>query len=387
VTPATRAVLGLAALGVIAIVGYRWPAREAAPDVGPASAPVATLVPTIRPGIGFAPPPAAAAAPAGAVTETLLRAALQRRFHGVLPRELEDRLRAGGVREVAERLAGATAPGSAAALAELAALCQESAATGADEATARAPQSPGTAAALAPLEAARRTALERLRGGCAAAHFDLAAINERLTATANGGDVASLERLALSGIGPARLASAALLGAPRAQWRMALDQQKEHPQLARSWLEAAARKDADAGAYYGSCLLAGCFGTPDPVAARAALEAAARRGSVAALGLLVGADAAGPWSSPDVPVVPVPPPGTDALGLGSTDRLAWATLAGELARRGCFGLDLPSAALALGARDRLAAQLAPSAGELGDGAGKALLAETGDATRESLGCN
>lgn len=385
-TPATRALLGVATLGVVAVAGYRWFAQGEAPTEPPPAAPVAAIAPTIH-AVPGAVPASAATAPVVPVAETLLHAAIARRFHGLLPRELEERLRAGGVRDVAERLASATAPGSAAALAELAALCQESSAAGVDEAAARTPPSPSVAAALAPLEAARHGALDRLRSGCAEAHFDPAAINARLTTAANNGDVASLERIALSGVAPARLASAALLGAPRAQWRLALDQQKEHSELARSWLEAAARKDADASAYYGSCLLSGCFGAPDPTAARSALEAAARRGSVAALGALIGTDAGGPWSSPDVPVVPVPPASPDALGLGSTERLAWATLAGELARRGCFGLDLTTAALALGARDRLAAQLAPSAGDLGDRAGIALVADTGDATRASLGCN
>ena len=377
-----RAILGVVAATVAATLGYLWWSSRgeppSAPDVG--APPPAAIAPTIR-GLSAAPAPAVAAA-AVPVTETLLRAALQRRFRGLLARDLEDLLRAGNVRDVASRLAGAPAPGAAAALAELAALCQDTAAPGTDEAAA------GTSPALAALEHARHTALERLRGGCAATRFDAAAIAERLTATANAGDIASLERVALSGVAPARLASAALLGAPRAQWRLALDQQKEHPELARSWLEAAARHDADAAAYYGNCLLAGCFGVPDPVAARAALEAAARRGSVTALGLLAGAtDTTSPWSSPDVPVTPVLAPNVDALGLGPTDRVAWATLAADLARRGCFGLYLSTAALALGARDRLAAQLTPSTGELGDRAGRTLLAETGPATRESLGCN
>ena len=386
---------GVALLGVSAALLYGLGREDRAPK--PTTASVAAA-PATR---SAAPVPAAHAtvAPFAADVaprpETLLRAALVRRFHGNVPRELLDALRAGDVRAVAEQLAATRSPGAAAALAELAALCQEVASTGTDQTTAAPPSealAPGTPgrASLEALEGARRGALNRLRDGCAVARLDAGDIEQRLRVSANAGDSTSLERLALSGTAPGRLESAALLGAPRAQWRLGLDHEKDHPDLARSWLEAAAKHDADAGGYYAACLLAGCFGTPDPLAARAALEAAARHGGATALGLLAagaGPDAQVVWSPPDALATPLPPPNLEALGLDAADHYAWARFAGDLARRGCFGLDLATAALALGTRDRLGATLTASGTALGEAAGRQLDAAVGESARQSLGCD
>jgi hypothetical protein len=326
----TRLVLAGLAAGA-ALAGVLWWRSEPAPPT-PAAAPRRTAPPAAFED-GPAPPPhPASVRTAAPLAGNVLRAALVARLPA-LPRELLDRLAAGDVAEAAARLAAAREPGSAAALAELELLCRELGEPGAeaDAAEARsalgsAAREPATAAALEALIAARRDAERRLAAGCAAARFDPAAIDRQLQDSARNGDAASLERLALAGAGdPGKLASAALLGAPRAQLRLGLDNLRDQPALARSWLEAAAKRDADAEAFYGTCLLAGCGASPDPVAGRAALESAARRGAPFALGLLSsgpGADEVQRWTPAGAGVAPVPPTEPDALGLTAAERFA-----------------------------------------------------------------
>ena len=328
----------------------------------------------------------------------VLRAALLEHLRAApLPRELLERLAAGDVAEVARRLAGASEPGSAALLAELQALCRVVAepAIEADAAEARlmlgsAARQPAVGAALEALVGARREAESRLAAGCARARFDSAAIDRELAASARNGDAASLVRLALAGAGdPGKLGSAALLGAPRAQLRLGADELRDQPAIARSWLETAARRDADAAAYYGTCLLAGCGAPPEPVAARAMLEAAARRGAPFALGLLSSGPATEDvhrWTPASAFVSPVVASDPDALGVAAADRYAWAALAGRLADRGCFGFDLRLAADALAARPRLERSLSPADAAAGELAATELEASAGGEARRARGC-
>ncbi len=386
-------VAGLAAGALVAGV-LLWPtapppepaaggAPRAAPPAGPTELPAAPVSPAMQPTTTLA----------GAV----LRAALVERLRAArLPRELLERLAAGDVGEVARRLGAAREPGSAALLAELAALCREPPPAGGADAAAEARSAlgpagrdPATAAALEALVTATRDAERQLAAGCAAASFDAGAIERSLQASARNGDPASLERLALEGHGDiGKLTSAALLGAPGAQLRLGLDRLKDQPAIARSWLEAAAKGDADAQAYYASCLLAGCAAAPDAAAARAAFESAARRGAPFALGLLASgaADDVNRWSATGAVVTPVPPPSLEALGLDAPAHYAWAAFAGRLAAHGCFGFDLRLAAEALAARPRLAQELSPVDATAGEQAAAELEAANGAAARRARGC-
>jgi hypothetical protein len=387
--------LGAVGAGAV-LAAVLWWRPQPAP-APPVAAPRAVAEPA-RYDIAAAPAPRPTSGPAPAPRAVaMLRAALVARLPAALPRELLEPLAAGDVGAVAQRLAAGREPGGAAALAELWQLCHELDASRAeaDAAAARsalgaAARGPAAGAALETLIAARRAAEQRLAAGCAAARFDPVAIDRQLQASARNGDAASLERLALAGSGdPGRLASAALLGAPRAQLRLGLDNLRDQPALARSWLEAAAKHDADAEAFLGACLLAGCGARPEPLAGRAALESAARRGAPFALGLLssgAAADEVHHWLPAGAVVAPLPPPEPDALGLAPADRLAWAALAGRLADGGCFGFDLGLAAEALAARPALERSLSPADVAAGARAADELEAASGAAARHARGC-
>jgi len=393
----TRLLLAALAAGALLGAVLWW---RAAPEQPPATAAPQRTEPA-RAAYDTGPLPAtrpASGPPAAPLDAALLRAAVVARLPASLSHELVARLAAGDVAEVARALAAGRGPGSAAALAELALWCQELAEphTEADAQAARsalgaAAREPAAGAALEALIGARRAAERRLAAGCAGARFDAAAIDRQLQASARNGDAASLERLALTGSGgPGKLTSAALLGAPRAQLRLGLDSLRSHPVEARSWLEAAAKQDADAQALLGTCLLAGCGADPDPVAGRATLESAARRGAPFALGLLssgAAADEVHRWLPAGALVAPLPPPDPDALALSAADRLAWAALAGRLAEQGCFGFELSLAAEALAARPHLERSLSPADVAAGARAADELEAASGAAVRHARGCD
>ncbi|HUO80367.1 MAG TPA: hypothetical protein VMU00_09515 [Steroidobacteraceae bacterium] len=394
----SRPRLALLALGGAAALALAlWWQLEPAPPA-PAAAPPAVAPRAAAYDRPTAAAPAAPAAAAPSLSARLLRATLVAHLRAApLPRELAELIAAGDGAEVVRRLAAAREPGSAALLAELQALCRRVGDPADDAAAAEARSQLRAAArdaaagqALEALIVARREAGRQLAASCGAARFDPAAIQRQLEASARNGDAASLEQLAIEGAAPpGRLTSAALLGAPRAQLYLALENLHAQPAVARSWLEAAAKRDADAEAIYGACLLSNCPPAPDPAAARAALESAARRGAVFALGLLARdplAEDARPWSPADSLVVPVPPAGLDTLGLSAADRYAWAALAGRLAEQGCFGLDLGVAAEALAARPRLERALSPADAAAGAEAAAALEADSGAGARRARGC-
>lgn len=386
--------LGLAA-GTAVAVALWWrssPAPERPADARPA--PAAADARYDRP----APLPAAATAATAPLPGRLLHAQLRTRLRAAaLPREWLERLAAGEVGEVARQLSEARAPGSVALLAELAALCRALGAPAADadvsaaRARLAAAREPAADTALDALIGARREGAARLAAGCSAAHLDEAAIGRQLELTARNGDAASLEYLALEGSGAAgRLESAALLGAPRAQLSLGLDHLRGQPAVARSWLEAASKHDADAAAVYGSCLLVGCGAAPEVAAGRATLESAARRGAPFALGLLSSADGADNvlrWTAADARLSPLPPPNVEVLGLSSAEHYAWAALAGQLAADGCFGFDLELAAEALAARPRLWRSLSPAEAAAGEQAAAALATSIGTDVRRARGCD
>ena len=376
----------------------------------PAAGPPLTRPPSARRAAAGPEPGPSAAAPAPPAPAASVRAGLTRHFGGLaVPREVIELLAAGDAAAAARRLEAMPGHGGTALLWDLGTLCRDARgmASGAD------PRAADARAALdaASLDAATRPVLERmvaerrawlarLEAGCTAARLDPAALQRRLLDSAAAGDAASLERLAAIDASPyARLTSAALLGAPRAQLRVALGLLEESPGQSRTseqrqegltWLQAAAKGDADAEAYYATCLLAGCYGAADPAAARGALEHAARRGSSAALSLLATAgagEAGGRWSPLDAPFAAVPPRDTSALALSETDRYAWAAFAERLARAGCFGFDFTIAGEALGGRARLERALRPS--QLADAAASAdrLWSESGGAARSARGCD
>ncbi len=384
-----------AAVALLALAGLLyWRAQR------PPSASAATgLAPPALTVIISAPVATTAAGPAAVpLASVLLRSALTARFRdfgGV--RESLGPLYDGDVAGAARALGQSRQPGAAAALAELATLCSGSddpAGDGARTAEARgrlaAARDRTATAALESLIEAERAARARLRAGCVATAFDRAAIERKLGASAQAGDAASLERLAASGALPVtRLQSAAVLGSPRAAQRLGLDRLHDEPLVARSWLEMAARGDADAEAFYAHCLLAGCFGAPDPVAGRAALESAARRGALYALGLLAAPavpDAPNRWSPAGALVATLQPPGADAAG-EVLDRYAWSRLAGELAASGCFGFELTIAADALGTRARLDRTLALPELALATGRARDLATAIGATIRQARGCD
>jgi len=342
------------------------------------------------------PAPAAPAEPA----RSPVRAALLRAFHDRPPdRATLEALAKGEVGSIAERLARDPSSAAAAELSDLERLCRDlagaSTAAGALE-EQRAIQLAGgaDAGARAVIEAGLVQAHEfrtRFAAGCAAARLDREAVRARLEASAAAGDPASLERLAEQDPAPlARLQSAALLGNARAQYLLAQALYATQPLGARSWLESAARGDADAEAYLGACQLSGCFGSADPAAARRSLESAARRGALYALGALGSAEAAGAphrWAAADAPVVPVAPRAPDVLGLDAAQNYAWAALDAALARDGCFGFEFGIAAEALDGAERLERALRPAELDAARRAADALEAADGAAARRALGCD
>jgi len=385
---------GLAGAGVL-IAAWLW---RATPPATPEAQPPARGPLWTVPG-GAAQPLSAPGAPPPAAVPAEVRAALLRRFRGTAPpRELLDRLAAGDVPSVARQLTARDEPGAAARLWDLAALCGSdggpaSASALADERAALESTAADAAAhaTLAALIGTRHAFAERLAAGCAATSFDRALLERRLATSAARGDVASLERLAALDPQPlGRLTSAALLGSPRAQFRLALENLPKQPDAGRQWLEAAAKGDADAEAYYGACLLNGCFGTADPVAARAALESAARRGAPYALGLLASgasAEELGRWVPADAPVAPIPPRDPDALGVDPSGRYAWAALAAGLATDGCFGFEFATTAEALIVRSGLDQALRPAELTAARAAAAELSSATAGTTRHALGCD
>ncbi len=389
------AVAGVLALALVAW----WALRVAPPDAtAPPPASRAPQAPAGRVVTRAAPTEPLRSTALGVEAAVGKAAMLMRLAPAGLGRGHLDRLLAGDVATAAKALAASSDPGAAAALAELAAFCDELTATAPGSAAAEATpvadpanRDPTLTATLGALTEARRSARERLRGRCAATRFDHAAIERQLSERALAGDAASLERQVRSGALPAsRLESAALLGSARAQLQLGLDRLHDTPATARTWLEAAARTDPEAGGLYGGCLLDGCGGPRDPLQARAVLEAAARRGSAYALGLLStppGTDTSGHWSVPLVGVSPVPPHGLDELGLSSAERYAWASLAGELGQAGCFGFDLAAAGEALAARGRLERTLSPSDLAAGVDAAARLIAQDAPALRRARGCD
>jgi hypothetical protein len=376
------------------VATFLWFGRDELAAPRPARAPAAAPPRYVA---GWTAPAAAPAAAARAPTPA--RAALARAFHGVAPaRALLERLVAGDVGAVARELGVQGDAASAVQLFDLAALCANEArappdGVATDERTAleAATAAPGGHDALGALIDARHQWSGRFAAGCAAASFDAGRIRRGLETAAARGDAASLERLASLDAQPyARLQSAALLGNARAQFRLALAYVAQQPPLARSWLEPAAKGDADAEAYYGGCLLSGCFGAPDPGAARTELAAAARGGSLYALGLLASSDAAGGvrhWSRADTFAAPVPPRDTEALGLEPAAAYAWSALDAELAADGCFGFEFGIAAEALDAQARFERALRPAELDAARAAAAELASTSGGAVRHALGCD
>lgn len=381
--------LGCSAL----IVGFYLWQREPAASAPPR--PRAAATPAVVPNAVAV----ATAAPSAAPKPVSVRSALAHAFPGTPPpRALLERLAAGDVGGVARELAASDESAAAVHLFDLAALCASE---------GHAPAEGGSAEERAALEAsaaapAARVTLERLietrhrwqarfAAGCASAPLDAATIHRRLGAAAVRGDAASFERLASQDAQPlARLMSAALLGNPRAQFRLGLDEMPAQPAQGRSWLEVAAKTDADAAAYYALCLLGGCAAPADPAAARTELESAARMGSLYALGLLAsagGADGPHRWSRADAIVTPVAPHDVDGLGLDSAAGYAWASLAAALASSGCFGFEFGATAEALEARPRLERSLRTVELEVARTAAGELEASSGAALRHALDCD
>lgn len=363
----------------------------------PAATPTAAAAPTAAPAaVGVRVP----AAPPGRAPPASVRAAIAHEFRGIaLPQALLNRLGAGDVASVARDLASAPDPAAAVELFDLQELCGaqiQGVTSGLVAADGRAALeatglSPANRATLAALLEEHHAWHDRFRPACAATLFDATSIRARLQAAGLRGDAASLERLAQLDPQPlARLQSAALLGNPRAAFRVALAELPKHVRDGRSWLEVAAKNDPEAGAYFGICLLTGCAGAADPVAARQALESAARSGSLFALGVLASADSpdgARRWARNDELVVPVAPRDLDALGINSTSAYRWASLAASLAAQGCFGFEFRITAEALEARTRFASSLRPAELASAQTEAQELAATTLGATRHSLGCD
>ena len=406
---ALRPLLFASAAGFAAVLLAWWllPGHAPTQDVGPIARPPTTRPLAPQPKVGPRSP-----GPAPAATTATVRAALRQHFAGLaVSREIIALLLAGDVAAAARQLEAIPGHGGAALLWDLGTLCRE--ARGPSETDPRAADAhaaldaaaldPATRPLLEGMVGERRDWLARLASGCAVAQLEPATLLRRLQASAAGGDAASLERLASVDAAPfVRLTSAALLGAPRAQLKLALALLDEGPGAVRTseqrqggvtWLQAAAKGDADAESYYATCLLSGCYGPADPGAARSAMEHAARGGSSAALGLLSAAgagaagDTAGRWSPLAAPVAALPPRDPGALGLGETERYAWAAFAERLARAGCFGFDFTIAGEALSGRARLERTLRPS--QLADAAAAAekLWSDAGGAARAARGCD
>ncbi len=384
--------VGLGCSAVITGV-YLWQ-REPAATAAPAAR--ATARATAAP---LASPLTVAPA-ARAAGPTPLRAAITHAFGSPpLSRALLDRVAAGDVAAVARELAATDDAAAAVHHADLAALC---AAEGhappeggtADERVAL-DASAGAAEAHALIAAqidARHAWQSRFAAGCAGAPaLDAATVHRHLAAFASRGDATSLERLSREdGAPPARLQSAALLGNARAQFRIALGTPAAQPGAARSWLEAAAKTDAEADAYYALCLLGGCAGPPDPGLARTELESAARGGSLYALGLLASAlvpDGPRRWTRSDSVVTPIVTRDLDGLALDPAQEYAWASLAAALATTGCFGFEFGVAGDALELRTRLGRALLPVELDTAQSTVRELEESSGGALRHSLGCD
>jgi hypothetical protein len=350
-SPLVRSLFGLGAAALVAGLWFWW---QAPADPGGAPAPrAATTLPAPAAATVAAPPPNPGAT---------VRAGLARALRAApLPPALLAQLVSGDVAGVVHALAAANEPHAAAQLADLAALCAAGGA-GADGAVLdahRALAIVGDDAALtAFLNAgldARAAWYRAAEAGCALTELQPGELRRRLIASAAAGDAASAARLAAEEPDALpRLTTAALLGDAGAAWRLGRDNLAREPLVARSWLEAAAKGDAEAAAYLGACLASACYGESDLPGARAALEAAAKRGSHYALGLLAtqGTDEAGRWPMAGLPPFPQPPSDTAPLVEPST-RFAYATLAAALAREGCFGFEfaLTAAALTRAAED------------------------------------
>ena len=382
-TPAVLLLAGIAAY-------LLWPSHPETPPPPTAAVPRTEAARQLSASLAAAPDQTR-------VPATVLRAAIGRAFAGApLTQSQVLALAAGQVVELERELGSSSLAAAAPQLYDLAALCAaEGGGTATDsrrdsehaalEALADQPE------ALTLLRAqldARHSWQMRIQPGCAATTFEDRAIHERLLASAAAGNAASLERLAAADSQPlSRMTSAALLGDARAQVRLALETLPSQPTQARAWLEAGAKNDADALGFYGGCLLSGCFGAPDPAAARSALETAARRGSRYALGVLAsaGSDAAGRWPISGVPFAPIPARDPDALGLDPAARYAWAALAATLARAGCFGFEFETTAAALATAATLERTL--TAGELAAGRAIDSDPERAAAARARLGCD
>jgi hypothetical protein len=312
-----------------------------------------------------APPPdntqPAGIAPVASYPIGALRAELRARFHDTpLNSALTDALTAADVSSVANVLATSSERGDAARLSDLYQVCET---FGAPEARAPPPlsASTGNMALLSKIHALSSVYIEHLQASCGSAHLDRSAIHQQLLLSAAQGDTASLDRLSASEPQHAgKLESAALLGNARAQLRLALRLLSSQPATARSWLESAIKTNSTANALYGSCLLTGCFGTPDPPEARHALESAATDGNSYALALLSGEspDAVNDWLQEELInanlVIANP---VNGFGLSIQEQYAWATFAAHLASRGCFGFDLKTTGAALNAYSRLESAL------------------------------
>ncbi len=368
------------------LIGAAWWTRPLLPEVGPLpDAPARTLVVA-------APPPATR--PVTPVLEplaaqTLASAVAGRYLAPALPADTARLLAAGDVEGAARALQGSADPNAPAALAGLSDWCLELAVAATDEAPAPAVLAPRLRARFEQLADARRHARARLADGCASARLDATAIAERLRASALAGNGASLERAVLDGLlPPARLGAAAVLGAPRAGYLLALELWGSHPEDARGWLATVAPRDAEAAAYLAACRLAGCGGPADAAGGQHALEAAARRGSNWALGLLASPGAGREpyrWLAAATTVSPLPP--TEAtLPLSAAERYGWARLAAGLAQDGCFGFDLGAAGEALGAAERVGELLSPAALDAAGLRAGALAADAGAETRAARGC-
>ena len=386
---ARAALIGTACSAVL--VGlYLW--QREPPQTGPA-APRAHARPAPA-----APPVTPLAAAPRTIAASPLRAALVRAFRDAqVPREILDRLQAGDVAGVAREFAAANDAEGAVHLFDLAALCATEGHAPADgspderaalEATRDLPAPHATLAALID---ARHAWQARFGAGCAGAALDPADVRRRLAAAAAAGNAMGVERLAAYDERPGlRLQSAALLGSARAQFRLGVAVFGTHPAEGRSWLEASAKVDADAEAYYAMCLLSGCVGAADPDAARAELESAARAGSLFALGVLASPDAAEGvrrWSRSDAIVTPVAPRDASVLGVSTPAAYGWATLAEQLANSGCFGFEFGIAADAFGNRAHFESTLRSAELEAARAAAEQLVGSTAATTRHALGCD
>ena len=398
-----RSLLFVAAISTGLLLAVWWLTQGGAPPLRPPQAAQVTALPVPSVPSSAAPQATPAASPSSAAAA--VRAALTRRLHDLpVPHAVLEALAEGRVAAALELLAAAPVAPAAAIAWEVVELCREGEPLAGPEREA-APAAlallrgrPSAEQQLGALISAQRELAARLKAGCAQAPLDAAAARRRLEAQAAAGDAQSLERLARSdAAGASRLQSAALLGSPGAAFRLGLELLQsgrnaagagERRQAGLSWLKAAAQGSADAEAWYASCLLEGCGGAADPAAARAALESAARRGSIYALGLLSAppTDSPAPWSTPEDVVAPLPSADAAAFGLDGASHYAWSVLAARLATAGCFGFAWRSTAEALTAPERIAPSLSPAGLAAAAAAAELLVNEAAGPARAALGC-